>query len=131
VNILSHADEGALGSAVKNLQDVAGGLKTTADHVQETVQDGASAVAQQASEAWESVGQGVQAVAAVTQVAAPVWEGTSQVVADAVSRVESSAAAGSREAWADLKGLIRRYPVSALLVGFGVAFLLASATRRD
>ncbi len=31
---------------------------------------------------------------------------------------------------ADLEGMIRRYPVQSLLIGFGVGYLLARSTRR-
>lgn len=66
--------------------------------IKETAQDWASSAAETAGSAWEATRHGAQQFASQ---AGDVWD--------------------------DFGGLIRRYPVPALLIGVGIGFLLAQA----
>src|SRR4051812_49964002 len=56
---------------------------------------------------------------------------TAGQVKNRASEMATTAAHKAEDFGEDLTGLIRRYPVPALLVGFGIGFLLAQLSRRD
>ena len=94
----------------------------------------ASAAATAVNQATSAVGEQLGSLADVIRDKTP-REGTTSRAASAVA--EKLDAAGSYlqetkvEHWAgDLTDLIRRYPMAALLIGFGMGYLLARSTRR-
>jgi ElaB/YqjD/DUF883 family membrane-anchored ribosome-binding protein len=107
---LPRQDSGStLGHPMENVQDVASSAASAVGHVKDRVGEMASEVAHRASDAWDSTRQGVASAA-------------------------STVADGAEQAYDSVNGMIRRYPLPAVLVAFGVGFLLAQAiqmSRRD
>jgi uncharacterized protein YjbJ (UPF0337 family) len=100
----------------------------------EQATDPASAAATAVNQATSAVGERLGSLADVIRDKTP-REGTTGRAASAVA--EKLGAAGSYlqetkvEHWAeDVTDLIRRYPMVALLIGFGMGYLLARSTRR-
>jgi len=99
-----------------------------------TAEDTASAAATIASQPISAVGERMGSLAGVIREKAP-QEGAMGTAATAVA--EKLDAAGSYlqqknldHVVGDLSGMIRRYPVSSLLIGLGIGYLLAQSTRR-
>jgi hypothetical protein len=98
--------EGGIVSTVKEAaQSVAETAGNLASQARERVQDFASSAAGTASDATGAVGEWASAGAN--------WTGET-----------------AKDVGHELTQMIRRYPMPALLIGFGLGFLLARATRR-
>ena len=119
-------------------QETAGNLgqkaKDVASNVGEKAQNVASTVAEKAGDALSSVGSGMTSLAGTIREKGP----QSGMLGTATSKVASGLQASGEylrehrmgDMLNDLTGVIRRYPLQALLVGFGVGFLMARATSR-
>jgi hypothetical protein len=96
--------------------------------------EAASYVGQKAEDATSAVGSGMKSLAGTIRENAP-REG---VLGNAGSAMASTLESGGRYLeehglsgiGEDLTGVIRRNPIPALLIGIGVGFLIARATRR-
>ncbi len=137
--------EGIKESAAQTAQEAKGLVQETASTLGQKASDAASNVGQQAremahtaerraEEARSSVGQGLSQLAGSLREKAP-QEGMLGSAAEAVaSRLES----GGRylqshdlgDITNDMAGVIRQYPIPALLCAFGVGLLLGMAARR-
>jgi len=113
--------------------NVASGARDLASNVAHRAGDAASAVGQRADSAVESVGSGMQSFAGTVRDHGPasgVLGSATSAVADTLENtgeyLESHGLSGMA---GDLTDLIRRNPIPALLIGIGVGFLLARATR--
>jgi hypothetical protein len=108
--------------------------KDMAGNVAEKAQNVASNVAEKAGDAISSVGSGMTSLAGTIREKGP----QSGMLGSATSKVASGLQASGEylrehrvgDMVNDLTGVIRRYPLQALLVGFGVGFLMARATTR-
>jgi hypothetical protein len=88
----------------ETLRQAASSVSDAASQVKEKVQDTASTVAHGLESAWESTSQGVrQGAHAVAETAENFWD--------------------------DATGLVRRHPVPAMLIAFGLGCLVASLLR--
>jgi hypothetical protein len=104
-----------------------------AEDVAQRAGDMASNIGQKAEEAVSSVGGQVQSLAGTIREKAP-HEG---MLGSAASSVADTLDVGGRYLQeenlhgmaGDVTGLIRRYPIQAVLVGIGIGFLAARATR--
>jgi hypothetical protein len=108
--------------------------KDMASNVAEKAQHLASNVAEKAGDAISAAGSGMTSLAGTLREKGP----QSGVLGSAASRVASGLQTGGEylrehgmgDMLSDLTGVIRRYPLQALLIGFGVGFLMARATTR-
>ena len=108
-------------------EDVAGDVKERATQV-------GSQVAERADAATTTVGERMTDAAETIRQKAPA-SGPHAEAADTAADTLQRAGSYLQEQdlsdmRADLEGLIRRHPVEALLIGFGIGYLLARGTRR-
>jgi uncharacterized protein YjbJ (UPF0337 family) len=110
------------------------GSAQTADATKERARDLASTATTTAAQSMSAVGEKIGSLAGALREKAP-QEGTIGTAATAVA--EKLDAAGSYlqtkdvdHMVSDLSGMIRRYPIPALLIGLGIGYLLAKSTRR-
>lgn len=121
------------GTAKKdNPQDKA---KDVMSHASEAVKSAGSAVAQTADNAASGVGSGMQSLAdqARRHLPSEGMMGTaSKYVADGLEKsgkyLEDKGISGMGE---DLTGLIKNHPVTAMLIGIGVGYLLGRVMTRS
>ena len=115
---LDRAQEGT-GTVVEKAKDMASNVadraKDLASNVAEKTQGAASAVAHKVEDVASAVGD--KASAAASRVA-DTWQAGSEYVREGVG-----------DMFDELTTLIRRHPVPALLVGFGLGFMLARVIR--
>jgi hypothetical protein len=105
-----------------------------ASNVATKAQDVASGMAHKASEAISSVGSGMTSLASTIREKGP-REG---MLGSAAGTVAGSLQTGGEylrdhsvgDMLGDVTALVRRFPISSLLVGFGVGFLMARMTSR-
>jgi hypothetical protein len=105
-----------------------------ASNVSEKAQTVGSAVAEKTDDAISAVGSGMTSLAGTIREKGP----HSGMLGSAASGVASGLQAsgeylrehGMGDMLSDLTGVIRRYPIQSLLVGFGMGFLLARVTKR-
>jgi hypothetical protein len=105
-----------------------------ASSVAHKAQDVASGMAEKAGDALSTVGSGMTSLAGTIREKAP-REG---MLGSAAGAVASGLHSGGEylsehnvgDMLGDLSGVIRRYPIQSLLVGFGVGFLMARVTSR-
>jgi hypothetical protein len=129
-NVLHKAGEVASDVAHKAGEMATSAAKT----VGSTAANVASTVGHKADDAASAVGQGMSSLAGTIREKAP----QSGVLGSAASTVASSLQSGGdylkehglSGAWDDLTALVRRHPMPAVLIGFGVGFLLSRATSR-
>lgn len=120
--------------AQNTMEKVRDKAEDVADDVKERATQVGNQVAERADAATSTVGERMTDVAETIRQKAP----TSGPLADAAdSAADTLQRAGSylqeqdlSDMRADLEGLIRRHPIEALLIGFGVGYLLARGTRR-
>jgi hypothetical protein len=118
----------------KTAQDMAQGATQTMSDMKNKAQELGSTMTEKAGNAATSVGHGMSSLAGTIRQTAPA-EG---MVGSAASTVASQLeAAGSylqdssvENMARDLTGLIRRYPLQALLIGFSVGYLWARNSER-
>jgi hypothetical protein len=121
------------GSLTEKAKDVASSAAGTAQDLSRRAGEMASNLGQKAEDAVSGVGGQMHSLAGTIRENAPNqgWMGS------AASSVADSLDASGRyleghdlsEISDDLIGVIRRYPLQAVLIGIGVGFLVARATR--
>jgi hypothetical protein len=127
----------AASSAVDKAKDTAHSLTEkageVASNVGHKVSEAASTVGHGADRAVQSAGSGMQSFADTVRERGPqsgMLGSASSAVADTLDSageyLESHGLSGVAE---DITNLVRRHPIPALLIGIGVGFLLARATR--
>jgi phage-related minor tail protein len=140
-NVLHKAGEAAssvahkAGEAASNVAHKAGELASTVgSKVANTASNVASAVGDKAEGAVSAVGQGMSSLAGTLREKAPhggiLGSAASTVAGGLESGGEYLREQGLSGMFDDMTALVRRHPMQALLVGFGVGFLLARATSR-
>jgi len=105
-----------------------------ASNVSEKAQNVASTVAEKTDDAISSVGSGMTSLAGTIREKGP----HSGMLGSAATRVAGGLQTGGEylrehgmgDMFNDLTGVVRRYPIQSLLVGFGIGFLLARVTAR-
>jgi ElaB/YqjD/DUF883 family membrane-anchored ribosome-binding protein len=124
----------AVDSAADKAQQVAGEVKEKAQQAMDKAQDLGSQAADRADAATTTVGEKMSDAAQTLRERAPAtgpMANVADTAADTLDRagtyLQQQDLADMR---ADLEGMIRRYPVQSLLIGFGVGYLLARSTRR-
>lgn len=107
--------------------------KEAASSAMKTAGDVASAVGKKAQQATTAVGSGMQSLGETIHESGPrdgIPGRVTGTVADALENtgkyLEEQGLSGIAE---DLTNLVRRNPIPALLVGIGIGFLIARATR--
>lgn len=120
--------------AAETAAEVADKVKKTATNVSQAAGDMAHDLGHKADDAASSLGSGMKSLAQNIRGAAPkagIAGSTATAVADTLERggryLETEKLSGIGE---DLTNLVRRNPIPALLVGIGLGYLLARATRR-
>jgi ElaB/YqjD/DUF883 family membrane-anchored ribosome-binding protein len=122
------------GNIKDTAQELAHGAQEAASSVAHKASDVASAAADRADDAISSVGSGMSTLAGQVRQNAP-REGT---LGSAAGAVASGLEQGGRylqehgfgDMADDMTSVVRRYPLPALCVGFGVGFLLGMALTR-
>lgn len=140
----SHAASSAVDKAKDVLHDVKDKAQDTAHNLADKARDVASNVGQKVSDAAsnvghgadravQSAGSGMQSFADTVRDRGPqsgMFGSATSAVADTLDTageyLESHGLSGIAE---DITNLVRRNPIPALLVGIGLGFLLARATR--
>jgi len=124
------ADKDKAQDTAHNLAEKASDVASNVGH---KISDAASTVGKKADSAVSSAGSGMQSFADTVRDRGPqsgVLGKAGSAVADTLDSageyLESHGLSGVGE---DLTNLIRRNPIPALLIGIGVGFLLARATR--
>jgi len=128
------SDAAAIGTAVKDkAKELASSAGEMATQAKEKAQQWASTASSKVSDARCSVGDGIESLAGKIRDKSPqggMLGSAAEGVADTVE------AAGSylrdtefSEMGHDMSNVIRRYPIQSILVGIGLGFLLARATR--
>jgi F0F1-type ATP synthase assembly protein I len=112
---------------------VAEKARDVASSVAGQAKDVASGIGERASEATTNVGSGMQSLAGTIRDKAP-HEGMVGAAASSVANALESGGKYLQEQGLggmgrDLTNLIRRNPIPAMLVGVGIGYLLARATR--
>jgi hypothetical protein len=92
------------GTVKDKAQDLASGAADLASQVRDKAQDMASRVGDTAHETWESTRQGAQHFA-------------------------QNFASQAGDAFDDMTGLVRRYPIASLFCAFGLGFVLAKGLQ--
>jgi uncharacterized protein YjbJ (UPF0337 family) len=118
----------------ENPQNVGVGHEGYAGDAKRPAEETASAAATLASQPISAVGERIGSLAGVIRDKAP-HEGAMGTAATTVAETLDAAGSYLQEKnldhmMGDLSGMIRRYPVSSLLVGLGIGYLLALSTRR-
>jgi predicted trehalose synthase len=125
-------------NAIQNAQDTAQGLarnaSQTVSDMKNNAQEMGSTIAERAGNATTSVGEGMTSLAGRIRQTAPS-EGTVGSAASTVAHQLETAGSYLQEnnfdnMARDLTGLIRRYPLQSLLVGFGIGYLWARRSER-
>jgi hypothetical protein len=129
-NVLHKAGEVASDAAHK-----AGDLASSAAKaVGSTASNVASTVGHKADDAASAVGQGMTSLAGTIREKAPqggvLGSAASTVAGGLQSGGDYLKEHGLSGAWDDFTALVRRYPMPALFIGFGIGFLLSRATSR-
>jgi hypothetical protein len=129
----SHAASSAVDKAKDTAQSLAEKASDMASNVGHKVGEAATAVGHGADRAVQSAGSGMQSFADTVRDRGPqsgMLGGATSAVADTLDSageyLESHGLSGIAE---DITNLVRRNPIPALLIGIGVGFLLARATR--
>jgi hypothetical protein len=127
---LNESTERASGVASQALDKA----RETASSVGQTVGSAASTVAHKAEDWTHAAGSGLKNVGETLEKKAPhegFLGGASQAVAsgirDSGRYLEEEGISGM---WNDLTGLVRNYPIPAILVGLGVGFCIGRTLRR-
>jgi uncharacterized protein YjbJ (UPF0337 family) len=109
-------------------------LQEVADEARSTAREAASSATSKTGQPMSAMGEKIGSLADTIREKAP-HEGTMGTAATAVA--EKLDAAGSylqekklEHMVSDLSGMIRRYPIPALLIGLGIGYLLARGARR-
>jgi ElaB/YqjD/DUF883 family membrane-anchored ribosome-binding protein len=127
-----------MSSASSNFGNRQQDLRSTADDAREGVQAAATSVLEQTREAATSVLHRAEEMAQsaagqASEMAGNVSRRASQAASSVAGTVESSVDYVRRQGFsgmmADVTLLVRRNPVPALLIGFGIGFLIARAMR--
>ena len=108
--------------------------KDTASHMADKARDMADTVSHKAGDAVSAAGHGLRSAAGAIRGHTP----DSGVLGTASSRVADALDRGGRyleeeklsDMAEDVTNLVRRYPISALLIGFGVGFIVARTVSR-
>jgi len=128
---------GAAGAALEHGKEMAGSAaeasKGVAGNVMEKAGEAASYVGRKAEDATSSVGSGMRSLADTIRDKGPhegFLGGATSAVADTLASggryLERHGLSGIGE---DMTSLIRRNPIPAILIGFGLGFMMARATR--
>lgn len=125
---------GGAGSAMKEkARDMASGAAEVAGQAKEKAQEWASTAAEKAGEARATVGQGMESIAGKIREKGPQQGMLGSATSSVADTVEAAGTYLQEHDFADMgkevTNLIRRYPIPTLLVGIGLGFLLARATR--
>jgi hypothetical protein len=128
----------AAATAGQKVQEGASNLGQKAQEAASTVahkaQDVASSVAHKADDALSAVGSGMSSLAGTIRDKGPqqgmLGSATSTVAGGLQSTGDYLQHHGMGDMMDDMAGVIRRYPIRSLLVGFGVGFLMARITSR-
>jgi hypothetical protein len=123
----------AAGEVKQAAHDVADQAKSTASAVMDKAKDVASTVGHKAEDATHAVGSGMQSLGSSLREHGP----QSGVLRSATSAVAGSLESGGRYLQEeglrgmgrDLTNLIRHNPITSLLVGVGIGYMLARITR--
>jgi uncharacterized protein YjbJ (UPF0337 family) len=121
-------------AALDTAQSVAKNASQTMSDVKNKAQDLGSTVTEKAGNATTSLGGGMTSLAGVIRQNAPA-EGTVGSAASAVAERLDAAGSylqenGFENMARDLSGVIRRYPLQSLLIGFGLGYLVARNRER-
>jgi len=125
---------GGIATAVKDkAKDLASQAGDMATQAKEKVQDWASTAAGKAGDAKSSVGGSMESLAGKIREKAPA-EGMFGSAASEVADTVEAAGSYLRDSdfadiGEDVTNVIRRYPIPSILIGIGLGFLLARATR--
>jgi ElaB/YqjD/DUF883 family membrane-anchored ribosome-binding protein len=130
----SEGSSGAGRPAAETASSLGQKAQNVASNVAHTAQNVASNVADKAGDALSAVGSGMSSLGSTIRQRAP----QGGVLGTAASSVAGGLENTGRylqqhdlgDMMGDLSSLVRRHPLQALLVGFGVGFLLARATSR-
>lgn len=130
----SGGTESATASIEKTAGQVAQTARSAASAAGDIASDTLSTSGRKADDAASSLGSGMKTLGSTIRSNAP-REGTMHSAASHVARtLESGGDYLQEEGFTgmmdDLGGLIRRYPVPALLIGIGLGFCLAATCRR-
>jgi hypothetical protein len=115
--------------------DVAGKAENAATSLSQKASDAASFVGKKADEATSAVGSGMKSLADTIRDKAP-QKGAFGAAGSAVADTLESGGRYLKEhglsgIGADLTNVIKRNPIPAMLVGIGLGFLIAHATKRS
>lgn len=108
-------------------QEVASDAKAKAQELSEQAADKADAATTTAGARMSDAAQTLREKAPATGTVATVADKTADTLEQAGTYLQQHDVADMRS---DLEAIIRRHPMEAVLVGFGIGFLLARSTRR-
>lgn len=114
--------------------DVVDTVKSTASDLGDRAQVAGAQAAAKADDAMTATGGQMHTIAQTIREKAPVEGRVGEVAQQAANALDRSGTylqqSDLNDVRGDLEQMIRRYPVQSLLVGLGVGYLLARATRR-
>jgi hypothetical protein len=114
------------GEAATAVGEMAGQAKTKAQELAATAAD-------KAEDARRAAGQGLESLSGTIRKNAPESGMLGSMAASVADNIESAGSYLQSHDFGDMgkevTNLVRRYPIQSLLVGLGVGFLLARATR--
>ena len=114
--------------------DVVDTVKEKASDLGDRAQEAGAQAAAKADDAMTATGDQMQTLAQTIREKAPAEGRVGEVAQQAATALERSGTylqqSDLNDVRGDLEQLVRRYPVQSLLVGLGVGYLLARATRR-
>ena len=115
------------------IQDMGDKTKDFTRKAGEKAEETTSGVMGTVKETVQNIAEGASSLAGQARDTAQSWASTASDVASQAGERVQAMASGAAETAGDvgeeLTRLIRRYPIPALLVGFGVGFLMAQAMR--
>jgi len=114
--------------------DVVDTVKEKASDLGDRAQEAGAQAAAKADDAMTATGSQMHTIAQTIREKAPVEGRVGEVAQQAASVLDRSGSyleqSDLNDVRGDLEQMIKRYPVQSLLVGLGVGYLLARATRR-
>jgi hypothetical protein len=130
----SDAAAGAAQKAQGTAANLGQKVQEVASNVAHKAQDVASTVAHKADDAISTVGSGMSSLAGTIREKGPqagvLGSATSTVAGGLQSTGDYLQSHGMGDMLNDVSGVIRRYPLQSLLMGFGIGFLMARVTSR-